>query len=196
MLHAGLDLSRRKLDICLLSDQGEHLDQLVVPPDVDSLKTLAGRIEEPTTPAWRGGQPLKLLSQTKHGSLTLGCRSLRAGVMKLERPGRSAAVLAVVVVVLMGGGAARAAHDWDVRCGSQSAPGDASYYVRADKTRCSVTRKVARHVWLTADFDFAGWHCELSGSNGPGGRVDCKRQRGGLRQRVRLVLYLPDRRAS
>ena len=46
MLHAGLDLSRRKLDICLLSDQGEHLDQLVVPPDAGSLKTLAGRIEE------------------------------------------------------------------------------------------------------------------------------------------------------
>jgi transposase len=46
MLHAGLDLSRRKLDICLLSDQGEHLDQLVVAPDVDSLKTLARRIEE------------------------------------------------------------------------------------------------------------------------------------------------------
>jgi transposase len=46
MLHAGLDLSRRKLDICLLSDQGEHLDQLAVPPDVDSLRTLARRIEE------------------------------------------------------------------------------------------------------------------------------------------------------
>ena len=28
MLHAGLDLSRKKLDVCLLSDQGEHLDQL------------------------------------------------------------------------------------------------------------------------------------------------------------------------
>ena len=46
MLHAGLDLSRRKLDICLLSDRGEHLDQLVVPPDVGSLRTLAHRIEE------------------------------------------------------------------------------------------------------------------------------------------------------
>jgi transposase len=46
MLHAGLDLSRRKLDICLLSDQGEHLDQLVVPPDVGSLKTLVHRIDE------------------------------------------------------------------------------------------------------------------------------------------------------
>jgi Transposase len=46
MLHAGLDLSRKKLDVCLLGDGGEHLDQLAVPPDVDSLKTLARRIEE------------------------------------------------------------------------------------------------------------------------------------------------------
>jgi transposase len=46
MLHAGLDLSRKKLDVCLLSDQGEHLDQLAVAPDVDSLRTLARRIEE------------------------------------------------------------------------------------------------------------------------------------------------------
>jgi DNA-binding SARP family transcriptional activator len=46
MLHAGLDLSRRKLDVCLLSNQGEHLDQLVVPPDVESLRTLARRIDE------------------------------------------------------------------------------------------------------------------------------------------------------
>ncbi len=46
MLHAGLDLSRKKLDICLLSDRGEHLDQLAVPPDVDSLRRLARRIEE------------------------------------------------------------------------------------------------------------------------------------------------------
>jgi transposase len=46
MLHAGLDLSRRKVDVCLLSDEGEHLDQLAVAPDVDSLRTLARRIDE------------------------------------------------------------------------------------------------------------------------------------------------------
>ena len=46
MLHAGLDLSRRRLDVCLLSDHGEHLDQLAVPPDVDALRTLARRIDE------------------------------------------------------------------------------------------------------------------------------------------------------
>jgi hypothetical protein len=26
MLHAGLDLSRRKVDVCLLSEEGAHLD--------------------------------------------------------------------------------------------------------------------------------------------------------------------------
>jgi transposase len=46
MLHAGLDLSRKKLDLCLLSGEGEHLDQLAVPPDVDSLRRLARRIDE------------------------------------------------------------------------------------------------------------------------------------------------------
>ena len=46
MLHAGLDLSRKRLDVCLLDDEGEHLDQLAVAPDVDSLKRLARRIEE------------------------------------------------------------------------------------------------------------------------------------------------------
>jgi transposase len=46
MLHAGLDLSRRKLDVCLLSERGERLDQLVAAPDVDALRTLARRIDE------------------------------------------------------------------------------------------------------------------------------------------------------
>jgi transposase len=46
MLHAGLDLSRKKLDVCLLSEEGGHLDQLSVPPDVDSLRKLARRIDE------------------------------------------------------------------------------------------------------------------------------------------------------
>jgi transposase len=46
MLHAGLDLSRKKLDVCLLCEQGEHLDQLAVAPDVDSLRRLARRIDE------------------------------------------------------------------------------------------------------------------------------------------------------
>ena len=46
MLHAGLDLSRRKVDVCLLNHHGEYLDQLAVAPDVDSLRTLARRVDE------------------------------------------------------------------------------------------------------------------------------------------------------
>ena len=46
MLHAGLDLSRRKIDICLLSESGEPVDELVVAPDADALRTLARRIDE------------------------------------------------------------------------------------------------------------------------------------------------------
>ena len=46
MLHARLDLSRRKIDICLLSESGEPVDQLVVAPDADALRTLARRIDE------------------------------------------------------------------------------------------------------------------------------------------------------
>jgi transposase len=46
MLHAGLDLSRRKIDVCLLSESGEHVEQLAAPPDADALRTLARRIDE------------------------------------------------------------------------------------------------------------------------------------------------------
>ena len=46
MLHAGLDLSRKRLDVCLLGDDGQHLDQLAVAPDVASLKRFARRISE------------------------------------------------------------------------------------------------------------------------------------------------------
>jgi transposase len=45
MLHAGLDLSRKKLDICLLSGSGEHVGQVAAAPDADALRILAGRID-------------------------------------------------------------------------------------------------------------------------------------------------------
>jgi transposase len=62
MLHAGLDLSRKKLDICLLSGEGEHLDQLVVPPDVDSLRTLTRRIDEVH------GEPVRAVVESMTGA--------------------------------------------------------------------------------------------------------------------------------
>ena len=44
MLHAGLDLSRKRIDVCLLSDQGELLAELACPPDHDGLRGLARRV--------------------------------------------------------------------------------------------------------------------------------------------------------
>ena len=35
MLHAGLDLSRRKIDVCLLSAGGEIVEEFASPPDAD-----------------------------------------------------------------------------------------------------------------------------------------------------------------
>jgi transposase len=43
MLHAGLDLSRRKIDVCLLSSEGEIVDEWASPPDADGLRGLAAR---------------------------------------------------------------------------------------------------------------------------------------------------------
>jgi transposase len=43
MLHAGLDLSRKKVDVCLLSPGGEIVDEWASPPDADGLRGLAAR---------------------------------------------------------------------------------------------------------------------------------------------------------
>jgi transposase len=43
MLHAGLDLSRKKIDVCLLSQAGEIVEEWASPPDADGLRGLARR---------------------------------------------------------------------------------------------------------------------------------------------------------
>jgi len=43
MLHAGLDLSRKKVDLCLFSPEGEIVDEWASPPDADGLRSLAPR---------------------------------------------------------------------------------------------------------------------------------------------------------
>jgi hypothetical protein len=40
MLHAGLDLSRAKIDVCLLSAGGEIVEEFASPPDPDGLRGL------------------------------------------------------------------------------------------------------------------------------------------------------------
>jgi transposase len=43
MLHVGLDLSRRRLDVCVLDGAGELVAETAAPPDADGLRSLAGR---------------------------------------------------------------------------------------------------------------------------------------------------------
>jgi transposase len=45
MLHAGLDLSRRRLDFCLLDEAGERVWEGATPPDVDGLDGFARRVD-------------------------------------------------------------------------------------------------------------------------------------------------------
>ena len=55
MLYAGLDLSRRRLDVCVLDEDGERLLEIGVSPDADALRTLTTRVArlrpEPVTAA-------------------------------------------------------------------------------------------------------------------------------------------------
>ena len=48
MVHAGLDLSRKKLDVCLLSQDAEIVKEFAAPRDADGLRawraaSIAGR---------------------------------------------------------------------------------------------------------------------------------------------------------
>jgi transposase len=51
MLHAGLDLSRRRLDFHLLDQSGQTVELGVAPPDADGLSQLAARLD-------RHGEPI------------------------------------------------------------------------------------------------------------------------------------------
>jgi transposase len=44
VLHVGLDLSRKRVDVCLISDQGELIDQFPAPADRDGLYGLTRRV--------------------------------------------------------------------------------------------------------------------------------------------------------
>ena len=46
MLHAGLDLSRRRLDFCLLDERGKRVEVGVARPDRDGLEAFARGVEQ------------------------------------------------------------------------------------------------------------------------------------------------------
>jgi len=50
MLHAGLDLSRNRIDVCVLRDQGEIVDEFASPSDADGLAHLHRRIARHAEP--------------------------------------------------------------------------------------------------------------------------------------------------
>src|SRR5512133_1831775 len=50
MLHSGLDLSRKKIDVCLLSDEGELVAEFASPPDAGGLRALVRRVDKHREP--------------------------------------------------------------------------------------------------------------------------------------------------
>jgi hypothetical protein len=70
MLHAGLDLSRRKVDVCLLSQTGEIVEEWAGPPDADGLRALVRRAGAHALPV-RG----VIESMTARGSSTTSSSS-------------------------------------------------------------------------------------------------------------------------
>jgi transposase len=61
MLHAGLDLSRRRLDFHLLDEAGKTVDVGATPPDVDGLRGLTARVR-------RHGQPVRAAIESMTGA--------------------------------------------------------------------------------------------------------------------------------
>jgi transposase len=61
MLHAGLDLSRKRLDFHLLDEGGETVEVGAAPPDADGLRGLATRLD-------RHGQPLRAAIESMTGA--------------------------------------------------------------------------------------------------------------------------------
>ncbi|MCA1680981.1 MAG: IS110 family transposase [Actinobacteria bacterium] len=61
MLHAGLDLSRKRLDFHLLDEAGETVEVGAAPPDADGLRGLAARLD-------RHRQPLRAAIESMTGA--------------------------------------------------------------------------------------------------------------------------------
>ena len=72
MLHAGLDLSRKKVDVCLLSETGEHLDRAGRP-------TRRGLAEEACPPNRAGPPPARLRRDRVDDRRPDGPRHARSG---------------------------------------------------------------------------------------------------------------------
>ena len=61
MLYAGLDLSRKRLDVHLLGESGETVEVTQAPPDADGLRSLARRLA-------RHGEPIRAAIEFMNGA--------------------------------------------------------------------------------------------------------------------------------
>jgi hypothetical protein len=61
MLHAGLDLGRNRLDVCLLSGQGELVEEFAAASDHDGVRGLAPRV-------WEHGEPVRGVIESMTGA--------------------------------------------------------------------------------------------------------------------------------
>ena len=61
MLYAGLDLSRQRLDVHLLDEEGRTVEVTAVRPDADALRTLVARMD-------RHGQPVSAAIESMNGA--------------------------------------------------------------------------------------------------------------------------------
>jgi transposase len=61
MLHVGLDLSRRRLEVCVLSDEGELVEELAAAPDAGGLRYLVEKVA-------RHGQPVRAVIESMTGA--------------------------------------------------------------------------------------------------------------------------------
>src|SRR4029450_3022795 len=59
MLHVGLDLSRRRFDVCLLSGNGEPMAEFATPAGADGLRGLARRV---------GGRRVRAVMESMNGA--------------------------------------------------------------------------------------------------------------------------------
>ena len=72
VLHAGLDLSRTRLDYCLLDELGERVEVGAAPPDADGLDGFARRLE-------RVGFAVEVHDTPAHASGRGGMHSIYVG---------------------------------------------------------------------------------------------------------------------
>jgi transposase len=63
MLHAGLDLSRRRIDVHLLGEDGSTVATTAAPPDVDGLRALVGRVRRD-----HGHEPVLAVVESMNGA--------------------------------------------------------------------------------------------------------------------------------